>query len=67
MKGFTYPCVLIQRRPNRRYAPVSGSFGQLGRIARRIEIEDDLCRWAPMRLQEHHDEQRLELAVRGRL
>ena len=29
------------------------------RIIRRIKIEDDLCRWAPIRLQEYRDKQRL--------
>jgi len=30
------------------------------RIIRRIKIEDDLCRWAPIRLHEEIDEQRLD-------
>src|SRR5439155_18550845 len=30
------------------------------RIVRRIEIENDLRRWAPMRLKEHVNEQRLD-------
>jgi hypothetical protein len=40
------------------------------RIIRRIKIEGDLCRWAPIRLQEHRDKQRLDrrriMALPGR-